>query len=917
VEVKEPALEILHAEASVAAGPRAEEVAAQQRSARPRPREAGDETVGEDQVELRRFPYPYRAMLALSSDIDQTTPARFREVHRFLNTHEETSMGPGVGLDVADTFWLFHPRSTSRDPANRVMSYFGGLEVGAAPSDDAEEIAHYVRSGWIDSLHTYGNFSGVAGSASRCTRRHAEAAIEALRAADLRIRVWINHGDRNNVQNLGTYDYMEGDRPGTPAYHWDLLRDYGVEFVWSSTGSFTFAESSKIVPVARQDGSPSWEFTRFSNAHFEDALRWGLSPAVAAQLRRTRDYAVLWHPPHLHVQLSDENLDAIVEREQIAIVAQHLGATRPLLRLGGPTVAALRRLDERQERGEILVARTERALVYNRNRELVRYSVTRDGDRTAIDIVGVDDPVRGRFVPSLEDLAGLTFRVRDPGRVDLLLASQPLDEALIQRNPSDGVAPSIGLKWHEPDLTDHSSAFREKHRVSSSRPEENIERLQRQSMEFLDAQQPQPQGQGDAKKFNYALQYTKNRYAIGLAKYVSILDSLGFGRKRRALDIGSGAGHWCVAFSQVGEQVDGIDSSPEFVELATRLARELQLDDRVRFQVGTAERLPFEDGTFDAVWSHGVLMFAETELAMREAARVLAEGGLFYCGYSSFGFRLNVLYRSLVQGSESAVRAQVANLLGDRLYRAGLHGNEWSRTRALTFDELVAMADVFGMRFVDAPGVADSHGLAFGHETTVDLLVRKEADALEHPGRLEKADWQEVAPELERLVELGCGRLVLEVLDAREWQAERHPGSDALRLRAMVKAGLASSRGARDLAQEVDDPYLLGLFWHDRRDYAAALDAYARVPDEAGEHLALLRGCAMLSLERDDEAQAVLTAAAKAGRDELACRIALLEPALRRGELAEVKARYAEVLRLAAVGGGADNRSAELIAALA
>jgi SAM-dependent methyltransferase len=54
----------------------------------------------------------------------------------------------------------------------------------------------------------------------------------------------------------------------------------------------------------------------------------------------------------------------------------------------------------------------------------------------------------------------------------------------------------------------------------------------------------------------------------------------------------------------------------------------------IDFRVGEIEHLPFADGTFDAVVSHGVLDHVRSETARTAAAevhRVLKPGGLFYC----------------------------------------------------------------------------------------------------------------------------------------------------------------------------------------------------------------------------------------------------------------------------------------------
>src|SRR4051812_9900410 len=59
---------------------------------------------------LRRLPYPYRAMLAICSDLDETPDRHvYLETMRFLNTQELTTMGNGVGLEVGNTIYFDMP----------------------------------------------------------------------------------------------------------------------------------------------------------------------------------------------------------------------------------------------------------------------------------------------------------------------------------------------------------------------------------------------------------------------------------------------------------------------------------------------------------------------------------------------------------------------------------------------------------------------------------------------------------------------------------------------------------------------------------------------------------------------------------------------------------------------------------------
>jgi arsenite methyltransferase len=96
------------------------------------------------------------------------------------------------------------------------------------------------------------------------------------------------------------------------------------------------------------------------------------------------------------------------------------------------------------------------------------------------------------------------------------------------------------------------------------------------------------------------------------------------------LDLGSGAGMDAFfAALQVGDRgrVDGIDTTDEQLAKSTRL-RDQHGITNVAFHEGRIERLPFDDATFDAVISNGVINLApDKDLVFAEAARVLRPGG--------------------------------------------------------------------------------------------------------------------------------------------------------------------------------------------------------------------------------------------------------------------------------------------------
>jgi arsenite methyltransferase len=95
----------------------------------------------------------------------------------------------------------------------------------------------------------------------------------------------------------------------------------------------------------------------------------------------------------------------------------------------------------------------------------------------------------------------------------------------------------------------------------------------------------------------------------------------------RVLDLGSGSGmDVFAAATKVGPDgsVTGVDITPEQLAKAERLRR----DEHVSFCRARIEELPFEDGSFDAVISNGVVnLSADKRRVFAEAARVLRPGG--------------------------------------------------------------------------------------------------------------------------------------------------------------------------------------------------------------------------------------------------------------------------------------------------
>lgn len=97
---------------------------------------------------------------------------------------------------------------------------------------------------------------------------------------------------------------------------------------------------------------------------------------------------------------------------------------------------------------------------------------------------------------------------------------------------------------------------------------------------------------------------------------------------RRAMDFGCGLGRLSQALAAHFQRVDGVDISE--VMVAQALTHD-QSGGKVHYHVNTTDTLPFDDGSFDLVYSNIVLQHIDKANALRymaEFVRVLAPGGL-------------------------------------------------------------------------------------------------------------------------------------------------------------------------------------------------------------------------------------------------------------------------------------------------
>jgi hypothetical protein len=397
---------------------------------------------------MRPIPYPYRAMLAICSDLDETPDRHaYWEIMRFLNTEEDTALGRGVGLEVGNSIYFDMPPGQ--------FAYWNTDEAGR------DMVRTLIRSGHIDYLHSYGDLATA--------RRHAGRALDELARHDCRLEVWIDHGTA--VTNFDP-DVMcgHGDERDHEAYHADLTTDYGISYVWR--GRLTSVTGQDI--PASLGGIVTWSHPVASGRTFlKEAAKRRLARAGSAKyamhgpnrtLRPTtlRDgtpvYEFMRCNPHwgrvsscdrgedIGDVLTREMLNRLVDRGGSCIVYTHLGKVDDPHALFDPqAVTAFHRVAQECRDGRILVTTTRRLLGYRRAVRETTVDGIQDERGLRILVNTHTDPHTSRAV-SGADLNGLTFYVLDSRMTSVFVDGQEV-AGLTKNGPDHTGRSSVSLDW--------------------------------------------------------------------------------------------------------------------------------------------------------------------------------------------------------------------------------------------------------------------------------------------------------------------------------------------------------------------------------------------------------------------------------------------------------------------------------------
>jgi len=367
---------------------------------------------------------------------------------KFLNSYHQTALGKGLGLEVGSSFWFFN---STKSPQ---LSYYKGTD--SIETDFATFCRELWNSGHIDILHTYGDFDEGG-----FKRRFAEKSLNELTKYGIKILTWINHGNRKNLQNLGLYDSQSGAVPYHSAYHFDLLKSYGIRYIWSGKMTHVIGQDANEtlnirvknflqtilanikyrhyeelpfdlqnrlrIKTLLQNDSLVWDFQRFVNAWGREQildindLTKQLKPSIIKTLIANAGYLIVY--THMCEELSDF-------KQFPSKLYDHL-----------------KFISKMYQSGKLLVATTTRLLQYSEVHQNLIWRSHKENQITKIKIMPYIKVLDEKHELSENILEGLTFYCDNPEKVIISFKDKNLK---IHRNPKDYIGRySVSIPWEK------------------------------------------------------------------------------------------------------------------------------------------------------------------------------------------------------------------------------------------------------------------------------------------------------------------------------------------------------------------------------------------------------------------------------------------------------------------------------------
>jgi SAM-dependent methyltransferase len=201
----------------------------------------------------------------------------------------------------------------------------------------------------------------------------------------------------------------------------------------------------------------------------------------------------------------------------------------------------------------------------------------------------------------------------------------------------------------------------------------------------------------------------------------------------RVLDVGTGTGAVALTIEATmpSSHVEGIDPSAAFLEYGRSRAK----SPRVRFEVGDAQALQFENGSFDKTVAQLVMNFIpDHERALREMVRVTRPGGVVSACVWDYGAGMQMLRFFWDEAVALAPAAAPKDERNMKLSRQGQLAALWRKAALstveespLSFEQRFVSFDDYWAPFLTGTGPAGTYVKSLGEDQRRELAARLRA----------------------------------------------------------------------------------------------------------------------------------------------------------------------------------------------
>ncbi len=414
-------------------------------------------TISQSKAQIERIPAPYKAMLAISSDLDETPDFNhYLELIKFIASDKPTASTKGLNLEFANSIYFDMPE--------------GSFSYRNVSGKEREIIRILIRSGYVDTIHSFGELT--------TTRKQIEHTINELNKHNCQLAVWSDH--RKVPTNLGRdITAGTGDIPTSETYHFDLTSAIGVKYLWrgrvtsvigqdvpldyagifnrsypltsartiikektkrllATLGNKKYAmhkHNQLIRKITLRDNRNAYEFIRF-NPHWA-----GVSSADTAY--------------QIDQVITKNMLDTLIRRKAIGILYTHLGKIGSYKSAVTPQIInAFELLADYYHRNELLVTTPAKLLRYVSTRDQLIFNTQLQNNKLTITIDSIDDPIAGVRMPEYCELQGITFSIA--GNIEQTEVKLTTGEALPTKTytKNNGNKTLIAVEWNKLEFPD-------------------------------------------------------------------------------------------------------------------------------------------------------------------------------------------------------------------------------------------------------------------------------------------------------------------------------------------------------------------------------------------------------------------------------------------------------------------------------